>query len=101
MKTRIEKLINSELDRASEKFGDKNHSTHEGWAVLKEEVEEAEDEFNRVVNNTNSMWSAVKMNNLEYFNSYNKAVYDRAVKAIAELIQVSAMCKKNLRGFEK
>ncbi len=63
----IADIMKAELRQATTKFGS-FHSTHEGYAVIKEEVDE--------------MWDAIKNNNLE--------------DACREAIQVGAMAMRFL-----
>ena len=68
------------------------HSSHEGYAVLKEEVEETIDEAGGLDRNIKVLWDAIKENrntmpyidNLEFY----------ALSCATEAIQVAAMCRK-------
>ena len=99
----IRKLIKLELKNSIKKFSDFG-TTHEGWALLKEEIEETETEIKkinsdfRVLKNVleTETWNNVKSNNYEELIELYEALYKNSEKQIAEMIQVSAMLYKNL-----
>lgn len=106
----IRKLIKLELKNSIKKFSDFG-STHEGWAVTKEEIEETETEIKkinsdfRVLKNVleTEVWNTVKSNNYEELLELYKVLYENSEKQISEMIQVSAMFYKNLNllhGFK-
>lgn len=92
-------LIQAEYKNACEKFGDKYHSLHEGYAILLEEVEEARSEFDKLVINTERIWKEIKdFNNSIYDRNeliclYKKAT-DHTYDTISELAQVGAVFMK-------
>ena len=55
-------LIANEYKRASLKFGECNNSSHESYAVIKEEYDETIDEMQIVSSNLEQYWKAVKSN---------------------------------------
>ena len=67
----IWELVASELDRATKKFGT-FHSTHEGFAIIKEELDE--------------MWDEIKKNNI--------------TRSREEAIQVAAMALRYLMDIK-
>ena len=87
----VEKLANEELERANVKFK-MFHSTHEGYAILKEEIEEVEFEMDRVKKAEERMWRHIKLNKL--IPNDIDILKRVATNAAAESIQVIAMCNK-------
>jgi len=95
----IEILITEELERANKihkEFG----STHEAYAVIKEELEEAKDDIKSASKELKAMWLAIKDDDHELADECIDELQGFAVYAIEELIQVAAMCEKAkaLRG---
>lgn len=88
----VEKLAYEELERANSKFG-MFHSTHEGYAVIKEEIEEVADELEDVVNYLNDIWRNVKEDN-ELDLVGIKIMKKHAINLAAESIQTAAMAQK-------
>lgn len=95
----VEALVQEELDRASEKFGERHHSPHEAYAVMLEELQELEDEIAEAKTYMDAFWNGVKINNLHTTNFIHNAG-QRAINAACEAIQLAAMCEKALRGYE-
>lgn len=99
---KIQKLIEAELERAGAIHGDKFHSSHEAYAVLKEETEELNDEIRKMVIDgfMRRVWSGVKKdlkpNQISNVDSIKKGV----IGLIAEAVQVAAMCEKYLNFLE-
>lgn len=91
----VEKLVDKELAAATEKFG-LNHSWHEKYAVILEELEELEQEVQLTKDYLNSVWFGVKKNIEDYAEANIPDVYEHAVKAACEAIQVAAMAKKEI-----
>lgn len=56
----VKELIQAEYKNACEKFGDKYHSLHEGYAILLEELEEAIEEVKELINNKKRIWYYLK-----------------------------------------
>jgi len=99
LKLQVEKLADEELKRSMVKFPLFN-STHEGWAVLKEEVEESADEMLYVEGNIKCVWVQLKKNNQENAIEYIKELKESATNLAAEAIQVVAMASKFLESFK-
>jgi len=99
LKLEVEMLAVTELERANEKFDSKFHSTHEGYAILKEEVEEAEAELKNAKMMLENCWFDIKRNTTPNRNII--AIKNCAVNLAAESIQVAAMCQKFIDSFEK
>ena len=72
------------------------NSTHEGYAVIKEEIEEAQDELEEVNCTLNDVWDCTKLNYMESSMDRVKYLKQRAINLAAEAIQVAAMCDKFL-----
>ena len=96
----IEQLAAEELVEANTKHEPKFNSSHEAYAVLKEEVEEMQLEVEMVDERLSMLWQCVKNDNdiaseknLKYIKAY-------ATRAIQEGIQVIAMCDKALNLYE-
>lgn len=70
-------IVEEEYGRAGAKFGLKNNSDHESYAVMKEEFEEAEDEICRLL----KLYFCKRIKNI-------------AILAACECIQLAAMAHK-------
>ena len=89
----VRELVAVELAAANERFP-QFHSQHEGYAVIKEEVDELKEYTDLINNRMIYLWAKIRFN-----NSYEELVsriYDDAINAACEAIQVAAMCKKFL-----
>lgn len=85
-------LVALELEAADQKHPP-FHSTHEGYAVLKEEIEEAKDALDEVTVCLQMMWEHIKRDHLKAYE-YADKVEKYAVRLAAEAIQVAAMAQK-------
>lgn len=88
-------LINEEYSNAIKNHGDGYHSSHEGYAILKEEIEEVDIEIEDLKRWLDDFWESVKNNN--YYNEPKRCVEELEVcveNAIKELAQVGAVLKK-------
>ena len=94
----VDRLTNQEEKRSMI-----NHplfnSTHEGYAVIKEEIEEAEAEMSELEENTLGAWHFVKHNNKNVLINII-AMKGDAIRLAAESIQVAAMCQKFIESFK-
>jgi len=83
--------MEEELINANRKFP-KFRSTHEGYAIIKEEVEEAADEMESIDSWLEQGWRYIKANQ----NAIDEivAMKQHAINLAAESIQVAAMCQK-------
>jgi len=88
----VQLSVKKELARAAEKFGAKNNSDHESYAVILEEYEEARCAFDAFEWNLRSYWCGVKANTAT--KSQLQQCRRIAEEAAAEMIQVAAMCLK-------
>lgn len=97
----IIKAVENEFNRIDipeKKF----HSDHEAWAVLLEEVEKLNSEFNPIKYGIDCLkqkvflyWNAPsKLKDLDY-------IYEHAVLAAAEAVQVAAVAKKFIKKKEQ
>ena len=86
-------LVGKELAAANKQFP-QFHSQHEGYAVIKEEVDELKEYTDLINNRMIYLWSRVRFNNS--CEELVSRIYDNAINAACEAIQVAAMCKKFL-----
>jgi len=93
----VEKLVDKELETATERFG-LHHSWHEKYAVIKEEFDEAQDELNEMLFDLKVMWKNVKRNDTDYSDDISEDMYNAAIRLACEAIQVAAMCKKEIEN---
>ena len=89
----IRALVDKELAAANERFP-QFHSAHEGYAVIKEEVDELKEYTDLINNRMIYLWARVRFNNS--CEELLSRIYDDAINAACEAIQVAAMCKKFL-----
>jgi NTP pyrophosphatase (non-canonical NTP hydrolase) len=93
----VEQLIQAEYKNACEKFGEKYHSLHEGYAVLLEEVEEAVEAIKSLVAFKKQIWYYLKKgihNNGICFEQSVCFAENDVEQAIKELAQVGAVLQK-------
>lgn len=93
----VEKLVEKELAAATERFG-LHHSWHEKYAVILEELQELKEEVGETSHDLESVWFGIRNNIEEYPEEHIRCVYEDAVKAACEAIQVAAMCKKEIEN---
>lgn len=79
-------------ERKSYDNHEKFNSTHEGYAVIKEEMDEAVDEIKLMTEHGHRLWNRIK--NDENTMEHIEKIEETAINCAAELIQVIAMCKK-------
>lgn len=97
-KKQVQAAIESELQNAVEKYGEKYNSSHEGFAVLKEEVDEARDELIYIQNKLYNCWNDVKLNRKKLYELDIKALKSHAESLALEACQIAAVCDKILNG---
>lgn len=91
----VEELKEKEYSRAAAKFGLKNNSDHESYAVLLEETEEASDELAMVQKQMAIFWSKIRSDESPSDKlTIARAIEFSATQLAAEAIQVAAMAKK-------
>ena len=61
-KESIDQAVCYELQNIVKKYGPTYHSTHEGYAVLKEEVEEAAEDMQKLEQMLEDLWQTIKIN---------------------------------------
>ena len=86
-------LVGKELAAANKQFP-QFHSAHEGYAVIQEEVDELKEDMDRINCRITSLRVRVRFNSS--CEEIVSRIYDDAVNAACEAIQVAAMCKKFL-----
>jgi hypothetical protein len=96
----VQSDIQEELIRTSQEYGYKPfNSTHEGYAVLKEEVEESEEELERIKSKLNIVWGAVRRD--EFPSESIHLLKLHAELLACEAIQVAAMAQKFINLADK
>lgn len=94
----VRALVDKELAAANKRFP-QFHSTHEGYGVIKEEVDELKEYTDLINNRMIYLWARVRFNNS--CEELVSRIYDNAINAACEAIQVAAMCKKFLEMESK
>lgn len=91
----VDKLIMAEYKNACEKFGNKYHTLHEGYAVLLEEVEEAEEGHSANKLFLNTLWGDIKGKPI-YRTNYDclDKMLNNVKYTMKELAQVGAVLMK-------
>ena len=87
----VEKLVQKELESASQKFP-VFHSDYEGAAVIFEEIEESEKELKSIQNVFDELWYTVKSN--ESSEPWVSRIRTYSINLVCEAIQVAAMAQK-------
>jgi hypothetical protein len=95
----VEKLVEKELEAANERFP-QFHSSHEGWAVIREEAEELRQETDDVEEALNILWERVRYN-MQPHPRFATKIKERAIAAACEAIQVAAIAQKYLDMLER
>lgn len=90
----VNELIQAEYTNACEKFGEKYHSLHEGYAVLKEEMDEERDEYSCFRSNYEYLWEEIKDNAKGNVETLSKRMLDTVYCQMRELAQVGAVLMK-------
>lgn len=97
----VENCIENEYRLTSEQHGAKHHSPHEAYAVIVEESCEASQEIEQLNLELDEFWKCVRKDITgDHRVDTLKGIYTRSKQAACELIQVAAMAKKALQGFE-
>ena len=105
LKNEIENIVNSEYNRAAEKFGECNNSSHESFAVILEEVQEAGIEIKSFKQALDIFWTVVKDNKKAYSLKTQTdkltEMKSHAINIACEFVQVAAMCEKALITIDR
>lgn len=99
LKSQVLKLADEESQRSMIKHPLFN-STHEGYAVLKEEVEEADIEMINIKFELDNTWGYIKRDKTENALTHIKSLKEYAINLAAESIQVAAMAQKFIESME-
>lgn len=88
----IEQAVCYELQKIVKEYGATYHSTHEGYAVLKEEVEEAQECMSDMFYQLSQIWDHVKQNKIAFidFDKCKKT----AIALAKEAVQCAAVCER-------
>lgn len=91
----VKTLVDKEYNRASALHGGTHASDHEAFAVILEELEETRNEVNRIDVHTHQLWDLVKAKGADQNKQIAlQHIYNTAVLAACEAIQVAAMAHK-------
>lgn len=88
----IEQAVAYELQNIVKKYGAKYHSTHEAYAVLKEEVEEAQECLSYMLLHLGEIWKGVKDNNIANIDIEQCKQF--AIALAEEAVQCAAVCER-------
>ena len=94
----INQAVENEHKKICSTYGDKYHSEHEGYAVLKEEIEEVGEEVIIINDFFSRLWINIKKN--EHFVCELKGIKIRAERLALEAFQVSAVCQRFLNTLQ-
>ena len=91
----IDKAVAYELQKIVKEYGVSYNSTHEAYAVLKEECEEAQEALSYLFYHLNNIWTGVKENNIAHIDIEQCKQFAYALAE--EAVQCAAVCMR----FEK
>lgn len=97
----VRALVSREYDRATKMHGPTNHSSHESYAVLKEELEEAKDEFIHTEMYLDRYWKGIKRDDYASQVENIASIVNKAILAACECIQTAAMAYKGLETIRR
>lgn len=89
----IEQLVEDELRLAQARFSPFN-SSHEGWAVIKEEFEELKEMVVELEGDLNKLWQGVRRDDYGSQQAAVTAMSNKTLKTIKEAVQVAAMVRR-------
>ena len=89
----VNELIQAEYKNACENWGEKYHSLHEGYAILKEEIEEVEEQT-RNLRLIKFIWNEIKEDRKCNLYRLLEFMEKGVICAIKELAQVGAVLQK-------
>lgn len=87
----IEKLIEQELKEANKTYPP-FHSPHEAFAVLREECDELHDDYYAIDEKMDEIWDLIRQDDVIAHKT--DKIYNWAINAACESIQIAAMCRK-------
>lgn len=91
----VRELVEEEYGRAGAKWGLKNNSNHESYAVLLEEVDEAREDLDIIEKTLKKFWSMIRADDSDTdMLIHINGIQAYAESLAAEAIQVAAMAKK-------
>lgn len=93
VKDKLFDLVGEELEAANAIYPP-FHSTHEGYAVMREEVEEVIVEMDYVKTGLECLWYYVRTDEMKPIAESVKDIERHAIRLAAEAIQVAAMARK-------
>ena len=93
----IEQAVCYELQNIVKEHGAVYHSSHEGYAILKEEYEEAVGCVHGLSDKLSSLWASIKINIVNQDAVYQGKQF--AVTLAEEAVQCAAVCEKLLETF--
>ena len=98
----VQAAVLGEYSRAAEKFGKANNSPHESFAIIFEELQEAQEQAEAFGKLFDKYWQAVRKN-LPVQEQDMILLHLRAMaeNAVAEWVQVAAMCYKATKAKEE
>lgn len=102
----MEDLINKirtamfeEHERMCAKYGDTYHTSHEAYAVTLEEYEEVTELLAWMKVHLEKMWDGIKQDYPPHEMAHHMSkMYQFAIRAAAECVQVAACCHKALQS---
>lgn len=92
----VKQAIQTETDNAKRLHGKTYASSHEAFAVLKEEVEEAQVEMENINNNLEALWQYIKKNTA--LDGTVERIQFFADNLALEACQIAAVCRKITEG---
>lgn len=97
----VKSLVTEELQRAAKLHGAMLHSAHEAYAVTLEERDEGIKNVAELDKSLDEYWMGITSDSLELQNAALGSIEETAVLVACEYIQVAAMARKALNGYEK
>ena len=97
---KVEELVKNEITDATERLR-LYHSWHEKYAVMLDELQKLREEVNLTDKEIDSIWFGIRNNLPEYSEDRIYYVYEHAVKAACDAIQVAVMAKKEIESNER
>ena len=88
----IDKAVAYELQNIVKEYGVTYASTHEAYAVLKEEVEEAQERLSYMLSHLDNIWAGVKENNIAFIDVEQLKQF--AIALAEEAVQCAAVCER-------